>query len=317
MKVYVAGHTGLVGSALVRRFSRAPGVTLVTMGRAELDVMDRQAVQRFLEAQQPDVVIVAAGRVGGILANARYPATFLYENLMIETSLIHGAWAAGVRRLLHFGSSCMYPKQCPQPMQPAFLLTGTMEPTSEPYAIAKLAGLTLCASYVREHGVQFVTAIPCTLYGPGDNFHPDDAHVLSACIRKFHEARKDGKTEVTLWGNGQVRREFLYVDDLAEACEVLLRADAGTAPINIGSGQSQTIREMAEVVAGVVGFRGTIQWDRSRPDGAPEKLLDSAPVRALGWKPTTPFRVGVERTYQWFLEHEPHPASEVSTCASS
>jgi GDP-L-fucose synthase len=317
MKIYIAGHTGLVGSALVRHFSRDGRASLLTAARAELDLKDGQAVRSFLEVQRPDIVIVAAGRVGGILANTRSPAEFLYDNLMIQANLIHGAWAAGVKRLLNFGSSCIYPKHCPQPMQPEHLLTGALESTSEPYAIAKLAGLALCDSYTRQYGLQFMTAIPCTLYGPHDNFDPAEAHVLSALIRKFHDARRDGLEEVPLWGSGQVRREFLYVDDFAEACEVLVQADAGPAPINVGSGQSQTIREVAALVADVVGFRGTLSWDASRPDGAPEKLLDSRPIQRLGWRPRTPLRAGVEQTYRWFLEHTLQHPTEVSACGSS
>lgn len=316
-RLYVAGHTGLIGSAFVRRFGGRPAVELLTTSRAEVDLTDTQVVRRWLLKTKPDVVVIAAGRVGGILANASFPVEFLYDNLMMEANLIQGAWAAGVKRLLNFGSACMYPKHCPQPMRPESLMTGPMEPTSEPYAIAKWAGMTLCASYNREYGARFVTAIPCTLYGPGDTFDPHEAHVLSALIWKLHQARESGERRVELWGTGNARREFLYVDDLVEACEALLRRDDGSEPINIGSGQSHTIRELASLVAGVVGFDGEMTWDASKPDGALEKLLDSSRMRGLEWAPRMPLRTGIEWTYRWFLEHEAPRGKREQACASS
>ena len=306
--VYVAGHTGLVGSALARRFSGRAGLRVLTAGRAELDLMDAQAVERFLSAEKPEVVIIAAGRVGGIAANSAKPAEFIRENLLIETSLIHASWKAGVKRLLNFGSACMYPKECPQPMMPRDLMTGKMEPTSEPYAAAKWAGMVLCSAYSRQYGVSYVTAIPSTVYGPGDNFDPLDGHVLSSLIRKFHEAAARGDREVVLWGTGEPRREFIYSDDLAEACEIILGETQGDDPINVGGGESISIRELAGGVADVTGFRGTVSWDRSRPDGPLEKLLESGPIRALGWKPRTGLRDGLERTFRWYLQQEAVPA---------
>lgn len=311
-KLYLAGHTGLVGSALVRHFANRPTVQTVVATRAEMDLTDPAQVQRWLSMTKPDVAIMAAGRVGGILANSQRPAEFIYENLMIEANLIHGAWTAGVKRLLNFGSSCMYPKHCPQPMHPRHLMTGPMEPTSEPYALAKWAGLSLCASYNRQYGTRYLSAIPAAVYGPGDSFDPDDAHVLSALIRKFHEATERGEREITLWGTGQARREFLYADDVAEACDVLLERYDEHAPINIGTGTSCTIQELAEAVAEVVKFRGTIRWDASHSDGAPAKVLDATDIQALGWRPRTDLRTGIARTYRWFLAHQAVSVTEAS-----
>lgn len=313
---YVAGHTGLVGSALVRRWAGQPSIQVATATHEELELTDAAAVQAWLDAQRPDEIVIAAGKVGGIEANASEPAAFLYENLMIETNLIHGAWRAGVARVLNFGSSCMYPRECPQPMRPEHLMTGPMEPTSEPYAMAKWIGLSLCQSYRRQHGARFITAIPCTVYGPGDHLDLHTAHVLSALMRRCHEAKTQGARAVTLWGTGAARREFVYADDVTEACEILLARYDDAAPINIGSGQVCTIRELAELVADVVGFQGEIRWDHSKPNGAPEKRLDAAAIHRLGWAARTPLRAGVERTYQWFLEQTPQPMGKVA-CASS
>ncbi|MBI4354277.1 MAG: GDP-L-fucose synthase [Candidatus Omnitrophica bacterium] len=312
-RLYVAGHTGLVGSALMRRFSKEPTWSVVTATRAEVDLTRQEAVETWLPRVHPDVVIIAAGRVGGIEANRRYPAEFIYENLIMEMNLIHGAWKAGVKRLLNFGSSCMYPKRCPQPMRAEHLMTGPMEPTSEPYAMAKWAGLSLCDSYNRQYGTRYVTVIPATVYGPGDSFDPEDAHVLSALLRKLYEAAEQGRGEVTLWGSGQARREFLFTDDLAEACALLLDHDEAASPINVGSGASWTIRELADLIAEVVGFRGTVRWDASRPDGAPEKRLDSSLIQAMGWRPRTNLRGGIEQTYRWFLEHELSGAGDATS----
>ncbi|MBI2885467.1 MAG: GDP-L-fucose synthase [Candidatus Omnitrophica bacterium] len=313
---YIAGHTGLLGQALLRAWEGRPDLRLVTATRQELDLTDARAVERFLAAARPDTVILAAGRVGGIAANQAQPAQFIHDNLMIEANLIHGAWKAGVARLLNFGSGCMYPTACPQPMRPEQLMTGPVEPTSEPYAMAKLAGLSLCAAYNRQYGTRFISAIPCTLYGPGDHFEGPDAHVLSALIAKFHEAKAARRPSVTLWGSGNARREFLHVDDMASACETLLSRAEGAEPINVGSGTSQTIRELAELIRGVVGYEGGIGWDASRPDGAPDKRLDSSAIRALGWAPRTELREGIERTYAWFREHQARRSSEVA-CVSS
>ncbi len=311
--IYIAGHTGLVGSAFARRLSGRDNVTLLTVTRQELDLTDSRAVSAWLRRARPDIVVMSAGLVGGIHANAAQPAAFIYENLMIEANVIHGAWQAGVGRVLNFGSACMYPKECPQPMRPEHLMTGRMEPTSEPYAIAKLAGLTMAETYNRQYGARVTTVIPCTLFGSGDNFDPESSHVVSGLIRKFHDARLRGAEEVALWGTGRPRREFLYVDDLVEACERVLSVQP-INPINIGSGESVAIRELAEQVRDVVGFTGRIEWMPSRPDGPLEKRLDSAPMRAMGWTPATPLRDGLRRTYDWFLEHE---ARTEIPCASS
>lgn len=282
---------------------------LMTAPRGELDLMQKEAVERFLERTRPEAVIIAAGRVGGIAANAKDPALFLHENLMIEVNLIHGAWRAGVKKLLNFGSSCMYPKVCSQPMRPEILMTGPLESTSESFAIAKWAGLSLCFSYNRQYGTHFTTAIPCTVYGPGDSFDPERAHVLPALLAKFHEAKEQGKPEVILWGSGQVRREFLYIEDFTSACELLLKSYEGDFPINIGRGESVAVHDLAAQVAQVVEFKGRIRWDASRPDGAPEKRLDSTPLFKLGWTPRVDLKNGLKKTYQWFLEN--------SLCASS
>ena len=315
--IYIAGHTGLIGSALMRRFARHDGVRVLTADRAEVDLTDSRQVRQFLERERPDVVIIAAGNVAGILANMTMPATILYENLMIETNLIHAAWRARVTRLLYFGSTCMYPRLCPQPMRPDRLMAGEIEPTSEPTAAAKWAGLTLCAAYRRQYGVNFISTIPCTVYGPGGSFDPETSHVTHALIRKFHFAAASGRPSLTLWGSGAARREFLYVEDLAEASERLLRVYDAAEPVNIGVGRSHSIRELASIVADVVGFRGEICWDPTRPDGAPEKLLDSAPLRQLGWTPRTDLRTGLAQTYRWFLEHETASVTFDPSCASS
>ena len=302
--IYIAGHTGLVGSALTRRFSGRAGLAVITASRSELDLLQSRAVERFLQERKPEVVVIAAGRVGGIAANSAQPAEFIYENLMIETNLIHGSWKAGVGRLLNLGSSCMYPKEAAQPMRCEDLQTGKMEPTSQPYAMAKWAGLALAQAYRAQYGVNYITAIPATVYGPGDNFDLKEGHVLSSLINRFHQAKEQSQPSITLWGSGWPRREFLYSDDLAEACELLLdRYDAGE-PINVGSGQSCSIRELAEQVARTVRFRGEIRWDSSSADGAPEKRLESGPIRALGWAPKTGLTAGLERTYEWFLSRQ-------------
>ena len=302
--IYIAGHTGLVGSALLRRFSGRPELKVITAARAELDLLDSRAVERFLKAEKPEAVVIAAGRVGGIAPNSERPAEFIYENLMIETNLIHSSWKAGVPRLLNFGSSCMYPKEAAQPMRSEELGTGKMEPTSEAYATAKWAGLALTRAYRAQYGARYITAIPATVYGPGDNFDPKEGHVLSAFITRFHQAKEQSQPNVLLWGSGTPRREFLYSDDLAEACERLLERYDEAEPINVGSGQACSIRELAGEVARVVGFRGETIWDSSHPDGAPEKRLESSRIRTLGWSPKTELRTGLERTYEWFLSRQ-------------
>jgi GDP-L-fucose synthase len=301
MKLYIAGHQGMVGSALVRRFAREPGVTLVTRERRELELTNQAQVDGFFAAEKPDVAIIAAAKVGGIHANNTYPADFIYDNLAVAANTVHGAYRHGVRRLLFLGSSCIYPKLAPQPMPEESLLSGPLEPTNEAYAIAKIAGLKLCQAYRRQHGVLFHSAMPTNLYGPGDNYHAQNSHVLPALIRRFHEAREAGAAEVVAWGTGTPRREFLYVDDLADACAFLLRLEDPPDWINVGCGTDVTIRELTETVAAATGFAGRIVWDASKPDGTPRKLLDSARLNALGWRATTGLREGVARAYAAFL----------------
>ncbi|HTL66092.1 MAG TPA: GDP-L-fucose synthase [Lacunisphaera sp.] len=301
MKLFVAGHNGMVGGALVRRFQREPGVTLLLRTRKELDLTDQAAVAAFFAAERPDAAIIAAAKVGGIHANNTFPAEFLYDNLAIAANAIHGAYRAGVPRVLFLGSSCIYPKLAPQPMPESCLLTGPLEPTNEAYAIAKIAGLKLCEYYRRQHGVLYHSAMPTNLYGPGDNYHLQNSHVLPALIRKFHEAREAGRGEVVAWGTGAPRREFLHVDDLADACAFLLRQANPPDLINIGTGTDVTIKELTEIVAQVVGFKGRITWDASKPDGTPRKLMDVSRLTALGWKARTALREGVVQTYASFL----------------
>ena len=301
MKLYIAGHQGMFGSALVRRFQGAPGVTLLVRGREELDLTSQTATAQFLCAERPDTVIVAAAKVGGIHANNTYPAEFLYDNLVIAANLVHASWRAGVKRLLFLGSSCVYPRLAPQPMSEDCLLTSPLEPTNEAYAVAKIAGLKLCQYYRRQYGVTYHSVMPTNLYGPGDNYHPEDSHVLPALLRRFHEAREAGRPEVAVWGTGAPLRDFLYVDDAADACAHLLELADPPDWTNIGTGVDVTIREVTETVAAVVGYRGRIVWDTSRPDGTPRKLMDGAKLRALGWKPKYSLRAGLEKTYASFL----------------
>ena len=312
MTTYVAGHRGMVGGAILRRLE-ARGETVITRTHAELDLTDQAAVRDFFEAERPDQVILAAAKVGGIHANNTYPADFINDNLMIECNVIHQAFRAGVRRLLQLGSSCIYPREAPQPMAEDTLLTGTLEPTNEPYAIAKIAGIKLCESYNRQHGTDYRSVMPTNLYGPGDNFHPENAHVLPALIRRFHAAAQAGDEAVTIWGSGTPRREFLHVDDMAAAALFVLDLDretydASTAPmlshINVGRGTDVTILELARMVARVTGFAGRIATDPSRPDGAPRKLMDVGRLASMGWRATIGLEEGIAETYQWFLDHQ-------------
>lgn len=301
MKLFIAGHKGMVGAALVRRFQQESGVELVLRSRAELDLLDQSAVDAFYAAEKPDVAIIAAAKVGGIHANNTYPADFLFDNLAIAANTIHGAYRTGVKRVLFLGSSCIYPKLAPQPMPEDCLLTGSLEPTNEAYAIAKITGLKLCQAYRKQHGVLFHSAMPTNLYGPGDNYHLDNSHVMPALIRKFHEAKVANRPEVSAWGTGSPKREFLHVDDLADACAFLL--EQGNPPdwINVGTGTDVTIKELTEVVAETVGYAGKIVWDSSKPDGTPRKLMDVSKLTALGWKARIELREGVEKTYASFL----------------
>ena len=300
MKLFIAGHNGMVGSALVRRFQREPGVTLALRGRSQLDLTDSVAVDAFFATEKPEVAIIAAAKVGGIHANNTYPADFIYSNLVIATHCVESAFRHGTKRLLFLGSSCIYPKHAPQPMPEECLLTSPLEQTNEAYAIAKIAGLKLCQYYRRQHGVLFHSAMPTNLYGPGDNYHPQNSHVLPALIRRFDEAREANKPEVVAWGTGSPRREFLHVDDLADACAFLLRLENPPDWINVGTGTDVTIRELTEMVAAAVGYRGKIIWDASKPDGTPRKLLDVSRLSGLGWRAQIALREGLEKTVASF-----------------
>ena len=304
MKLFIAGHNGMVGGALVRRFRSEPGAELLLRTRKELDLTNQAEVEAFYAAAKPDVVIMAAAKVGGILANNTYPADFLYDNLAIASNTIHGAFRAGVKHLLFLGSSCIYPKLAPQPMPEGCLLTGPLEPTNEAYAIAKIAGLKLCEYYRKQHGVLYHSAMPTNMYGPGDNYHLQNSHVLPALIRKVHEAKAAGRPEVVAWGTGSPKREFLHVDELADACAFLLKQANPPDLLNIGTGTDVTIKELTEIVASVVGFPGRIVWDATKPDGTPRKLMDVSRLAALGWKAKIGVREGVEKTYTAFLTEQ-------------
>jgi len=317
MKIYVAGHRGMVGGAILRqlqaRQAAGDAIELITRTSADLDLTDQSAVRDFMQAERPDQVILAAAKVGGIIANNSYPAQFIYENLMIECNVIHQAHAAGVQSLLQLGSSCIYPKMADQPMAEDALLTGTLEPTNEPYAIAKIAGIKLCESYNRQYGRDYRSVMPTNLYGPGDNFHPENSHVLPALMRRFHEAARDGVEEVVIWGSGTPMREFLHVDDMAAASLFVMDLDdaayqAETEPmlshINVGSGTDVTIRELAETVARVTGFTGQLGFDVTKPDGAPRKLMDVSRLARLGWQAKVSLEQGIQGTYTWFLAQE-------------
>lgn len=310
-KIFVAGHRGMVGAAILRQL-QARGAETVIRTHAELDLTDQAAVRAFMAAERPEAVILAAARVGGILANNSYPAEFIRDNLAIELNVIHEAWAAGVERLLFLGSSCIYPRDAAQPMREDALLTGTLEATNEPYAIAKIAGIKLCESYNRQYGTDYRSVMPTNLYGPGDNFHPENSHVMPALIRRFHEAAKTGQDEVVIWGTGAPRREFLHVDDMAAASLFVLDLPrevyaAETHPmlshINVGTGNDISIRELAGMVAEVTDFQGTIRCDSTKPDGTPRKLLDVSRLARLGWRARIELRDGIIQTYRWYLDH--------------
>ena len=296
-RIFVTGHRGMVGSAIVRRLQAAGYDQLLLRTHAELDLLDQQAVHRFLREEQPEYIFIAAAKVGGIQANNQYRADFLYQNLAIESNLIHGAHQAGVQKLMFLGSSCIYPRDCPQPIKEEYLLTGPLEATNEPYAIAKIAGVKLCESYQRQYGRQYISVMPTNLYGPNDNYDLNNSHVLPALLRKAHEAKARGDTEYVVWGSGTPRREFLYVDDLADACVYLMERDYEGPLLNVGTGQDVTIRELAQTVMEVVGFNGRIVYDSSKPDGTPRKLLDVGRMTALGWTARTSLRDGIERAY--------------------
>lgn len=312
-KIYLAGHRGMVGSAILRQLQAAGHENVVVRTHAELDLTNQAAVREFMQIEKPDQVILAAAKVGGIHANNEFPAEFIYQNLMMEANIIHQAWAAGCQELLFLGSSCIYPKFAEQPMQESALLTGILESTNEPYAIAKIAGIKLCESYNRQYGTDYRSVMPTNLYGENDNFHLENSHVIPAMIRKFHDAKMVDAANVTLWGSGKAMREFLYVDDMAAACLHVLGLSqsayqAVTEPmlshLNVGTGVDVTIKQLAETIQRVVGFVGEIVWDTSKPDGTPRKLMDNAKLRSLGWQPTIDLETGLKTTYAWFVEHQ-------------
>ena len=309
---FVAGHRGMVGAAICRQLERRGDRTIVTASREELDLCDTRAVDAFFAEHSIDEVYLAAAKVGGIYANNTYPADFIYDNLMIEANVVHAAFRRGVKRLLFLGSSCIYPREADQPMHEEALLTGTLEPTNEPYAIAKIAGIKLCESYNRQHGCDFRSVMPTNLYGPGDNFHPENSHVSPALLRRFHEAVADGTDTVSVWGSGRPKREFLHVDDMAAACVHVMGLDRETyesvtspmcSHINVGTGVDCSIRELAETIARVTGFQGTVSFDSSKPDGTPRKLLDVSRLQSLGWKAGIVLEDGLAETYRWFSSH--------------
>lgn len=315
MKIFVAGHRGMVGSAIMRQLAvrQAAGesLELITRSSAELDLTDQQAVSRFLRAERPDRVILAAARVGGIHANNTYPAEFIYENLMIQCNVIHAAYEAGVQSLLQLGSSCIYPKEATTPTKEEQLLSGLLEPTNEPYAIAKIAGIKLCESYNRQYGTDYRSVMPTNLYGPGDNFHPENSHVLPGLIRRFHEAVLDGQEKVVIWGSGAPQREFLHVDDMAAAALFVMDLPVETyqretspmlSHINVGSGKSLSIKALAEMIGRITGFQGQLEFDRSRPDGTMQKLMDVSRLSRLGWEANIGLEEGISQTYDWFLQ---------------
>jgi GDP-L-fucose synthase len=308
-RIFVAGHRGMVGSAIVRKLQAHGYSNIVTRSRSELDLVQQADVRAFFGKERIDQVYLAAAKVGGILANDIYPADFIYENLMVETNVIHEAWRAGVKKLLFLGSSCIYPRMAPQPMAEAMLLTGTLEPTNEPYAVAKIAGVKLCESYNRQHGTDYRSVMPTNLYGPGDNYHPQNSHVIPGLLRRFHEAKQSAAPEVLIWGTGEPMREFLYVDDMAEACLHIMELDSETyarntqpmlSHINIGTGEDLAIRDLAKTIGEVVGYQGRIAFDTTKPDGTPRKLMDVGRLRSLGWQPQIGLRDGLSLAYADF-----------------
>ncbi len=301
--IYIAGHSGLAGSAILRALQSRGDSRIIVRTHQELDLTDARAVKDFFQHERPESVFLAAAKVGGIQANNILPAEFLRENLLIQTHVLHEAWQAGVKKLLFMGSSCIYPKLAPQPIPESALLTGELEPTNDAYALAKIAGIQLCKAYRKQHGANFIAVMPTNLYGSQDNFHPEHSHVLPALMRRFHEAQRDGLQEVTVWGSGTPRREFLHSDDLASACLFLMEHYDSPEIINIGWGQDCTIRELAEMIAETVGFTGTLKWDDSRPDGTPRKVLDNRKLSNLGWEPKISLQEGLKLTYQWYLEN--------------
>lgn len=304
-KIFVAGHRGLVGSALVRSLAKNGFTNIITRTRQELDLLDTQAVANFFTNEKPEYVFLAAAKVGGIMANKTKPADFIYENLTLQNNIIHQAHLAGVKKLLFLGSSCIYPKLAPQPIKEEYLLTGELEPTNDAYAIAKIAGIKMCQSYRTQYGSNFISVMPTNLYGENDNFDLETSHVLPAMLRRFHEAKLNRAPEVVLWGTGTPKREFLYVDDLADACLHLMQTYSEGEIVNIGTGEDVTIKELAETIANLVGYQGKINWDTTKPDGTPRKLLDVSKLHNLGWHHTTELKNGIKLTYDWY-KNQPH-----------
>ena len=311
-RIFVAGHNGMVGSALVRQLSQDPANELVTRTRAELDLTDQQGVAELFAGERIDEVYLGAAKVGGIHANDTYPAEFIYDNLMVECNVVHQAWKHGVRKLLFLGSSCIYPRLAQQPMVESELMQGSLEPTNEPYALAKIAGIKLCESYDRQYGTDYRSVMPTNLYGPGDNYHPENSHVIPALLRRFHEAKLSGADTITIWGTGKALREFLHVDDMARACVHVMNLpkdeyQAVTEPrlshINVGSGVDCSIAELVSSIAEVTGFTGKIEYDTSKPDGAPRKLMDNSKLKALGWQPQFSLKDGLRDAYQWYVDN--------------
>ena len=301
--IFIAGHSGLAGSAILRALQSRGYSRLIVRTHQELELTDARAVKDFFQQERPESVFLAAAKVGGIQANNTLPAEFLRENLLIQTHVLHEAWQAGVKKLLFLGSSCIYPKLAPQPIPESALLTGELEPTNDAYALAKIAGIQLCKAYRKQYGANFIAVMPTNLYGPQDNFHPEHSHVLPALLRRFHEAQRDGLQEVTVWGSGTPKREFLHSDDLASACLFLMEHYDSSEIINIGWGQDCTIRELAEMIAKTVGYTGKLKWDDSRPDGTPRKVLDNRKLTDLGWEPKISLQEGLKLTYQWYLKN--------------
>jgi GDP-L-fucose synthase len=299
-KIYIAGHTGLVGSAITRSLIGRGYSNLITMTRQELDLLDAQAVADFLKKEKPEYIFLAAAKVGGIMANTSYPAEFIYKNLLIQNNIIHNAYLNKIKKLLFLGSSCIYPKMAPQPIKEEYFLSSKLEPTNKAYAVAKIAGITMCQSYNQQYGTSFISVMPTNLYGPHDNFDLENSHVLPALIRKFHEAKINNKKEIMLWGTGKPKREFLYVDDLADACIFLMNKYNNSEIINIGTGKDLSIKELAETIKEIIEFKGKIIWDKSKPDGTPRKLLDVSRLHNLGWKHKTELTGGIKMTYEWY-----------------
>ena len=303
-KIYVAGHNGMVGSAIVRALKNHGFSDIIVRSSKELNLTRQNEVENFFTYEKPEYVFLAAAKVGGIYANSTYPAEFIYDNLMIECNVIHASYQNKVRKLLFLGSSCIYPKLSPQPIKEEYLLSGYLEPTNEAYAIAKISGIELCKFYREQYGCDFISVMPTNLYGPNDNFHPENSHVLPALIRKFHEAKINNYDKVVVWGTGKARREFLYVDDLAEACIFLMKEYSGETHLNIGTGKDLEIKELAEIIKNIVNYKGEIVYDFSKPDGTPQKLLDVSKINKIGWKAKTDLLDGITKTYQWYVNNE-------------